>query len=46
MKDEIMKKDEKMKILQPHLKEIKIANSDERSYNKLFVFYFLFQFLV
>jgi hypothetical protein len=34
MKDEIKKKDEEIKILQQHLKEIKIANSDEKSYNK------------
>jgi seryl-tRNA synthetase len=52
MKEEIKKRDEEnaklkeeIEILRLQLKETKTAN-DEKSYNKLFIFYFLFQFLV
>jgi hypothetical protein len=44
MKDEIKKKDKEIKILQQQLKETKIADSDEESYNKLFILYFIFFF--
>jgi TorA maturation chaperone TorD len=43
-KEEIKKQDEEIEILK-QLKEKKTANSDEENYNKLFIFYFLFQFL-
>jgi hypothetical protein len=43
--EDLEKKDEEIEILRLQLKETKTAN-DEKSYNKLFIFYFLFQFLV
>jgi biopolymer transport protein ExbB/TolQ len=45
MIDEI-KKNEKMKLSHQELKETKFAHGDEKSYNKLIILYFLFQFLV
>jgi uncharacterized coiled-coil DUF342 family protein len=46
MENEIKKKDKKIKILRQQLTETKTANDDEKNYNKLFICYFLFQFLV
>jgi hypothetical protein len=46
LKEDRFKKNEEIKVSHHQLKKTKFADGDEKSYNKLFIFYFLFQFLV
>jgi hypothetical protein len=46
LKEDKFKKNEEIELSHQQLKETKFADGDEKSCNKLFIFYFLFQFLV